>query len=48
MESIQHVHNTGKANDELGLFLVPLDMFQFLDGEKYNPDLYKAKTYQGT
>ena len=22
-------------------------MYQYLDGERYNPDLYKAKTYEG-
>ena len=41
------MHNTGKSNDELGLFKAPLDMYEFLDGERYNPDLYKAKTYEG-
>ena len=47
IESIQSVHNAGKSNDELGLFKAPLDMYAFLDGERYNPDLYKAKTYEG-
>jgi len=43
---LKAMHSTGKNLNDLTAISVPIDIFNFLDGEVSNPDLYQHKSLE--